>query len=56
MKTFKNYLLTEKRKALKKKKANKKNVVKGIYGGTLFWNSYPMGGFAELDNNGESNE
>jgi len=52
MKTFKKYVfLKEKKKALKVKK---KKAVKGIYGMPLFWNSYPVGGFAEIDgNNGE---
>lgn len=41
--------LLEKRKKRKLKRKKNKNTIKGIYGVPLYWYSYPVGGFAELD-------
>lgn len=54
--SFKRYtFIVEKRKKRKKHKkhTNTTGLNKGIYGVPLYWNSYPVGGFAELDG-GES--
>lgn len=51
--TFKQYtVLLEKRKKKRKKKKVNKDRIPGIYGMPLYWNSYPVGGYVELDGGG----
>jgi hypothetical protein len=48
MKSFKTYfLLQEKKRKIKKHKKSKKSL--GIYGVPLYWNSYPAGGFVDIE-------
>jgi len=52
--TFKKYVIVlEKRKKKSKKKKKQAPLPPGIYGMPLYWNSYPVGGFVEIEGSGE---
>lgn len=56
MVSFKKYIfILEKRKKRKKhkKRTNTNGLPRGIYGAPLYWNSYPVGGYVEVEGGGD---
>ena len=51
--TFKKYIIVLEKRKKKSKKKKKQAPIPGIYGMPLYWNSYPVGGFVEVEG-GES--